>query len=373
MIAKTPPMGWNSWNTFAENINENLIRESADAMVSNGFAEAGYKYVVIDDCWAEMQRDSSGRLVASKEKFPHGMKALSDYIHSKGLKFGMYSCAGVKTCAGYPSSFEHEFIDAETFASWGVDFLKYDYCNKPHQIEGPLLYKRMAMALRCSGRDILFSACNWGADNTFDWIRSSGAHMFRSTGDIMDNWASIKGIAFQQVGKDPYGAPYCYNDMDMLVVGMYGKGHVGLGGCSDVEYRSHFSLWCLLNSPLMIGCDIRSMSPAAKETLLNRDLIAINQDEEGRQPFIVLNEGERVVWMRALSNGDYAIGFFNFTDQTTYTFLPFWDLGIPTQSNVSLSFYDVWKHENIGTFTESFGITLQAHESAVYRVKFIKR
>lgn len=366
-------MGWNSWNTFADKINEDLIKETADAIVANGFADAGYQYVVIDDCWAERTRDSSGKLVPDKNKFPHGMKALSDYIHSKGLKFGMYSCAGTMTCAGFPSSFEHEFDDAETFASWGVDFLKYDYCNKPRKVDGPLLYRRMAMALRNSGREILFSACNWGADNTFDWIRSSGAHMYRSTGDIFDNWESIRNIALLQVGKDPYGAPYCYNDMDMLIVGMYGKGHVGIGGNTDVEYRTHFSLWCLLNSPLMIGCDVRSMSETAKSMLLNKDLIAINQDEEGRQPYIALNENDKIVWVRALSNGEYAIGFFNFSDQGCEIYCPFWDIGLPAQAGYALSFYDVWKHETIGEFTEGFHAQLPAHGCDVYRLKLVKK
>ena len=172
---KRQPMGWNSWNTFGNDINEDLIKETADAMVSTGLKDAGYEYVVIDDCWAEMQRDENGRLVASKEKFPSGMKALADYIHSKGLKFGMYSCAGTRTCAGYPSSFDYEFIDAQTFADFGVDFLKYDFCYKPVYANGPLLYHRMGLALKASGREILFSACNWGSDNVGQWIRSTGA------------------------------------------------------------------------------------------------------------------------------------------------------------------------------------------------------
>lgn len=373
MMAKTPPMGWNSWNTFAENINENLIRETADALVEKGYAEAGYNYVVIDDCWSERERGADGRIVPSHEKFPHGMKALSDYLHSKGLKFGMYSCCGTKTCAYYPASYEHEFLDAQTFASWGVDYLKYDYCYKPAKIEGPLLYRRMAMALRSCGRDILFSACNWGADNTYDWIRSSGAHIFRSTGDIFDNWESIKNISLAQVGKDPFGAPYCYNDMDMLIVGMYGKGHVGIGGNSDVEYRTHFSLWCLQNSPLMIGGDIRSLGDSAREILLNRDLIAINQDEEGRQPYIAVNNNnDKIVWVRPLSNGDYAIGFFNFSDQDAMIYCPFWDIGLSANAGFSLSFYDVWKHETVGVFREGYATTLSPHACDVFRVKLVK-
>ena len=179
MLARKPPMGWNSWNTFGWNINDKLIRETADAMVETGLRDAGYKYVVIDDCWSLRRRGPDGRIVPDPEKFPYGMKDLADYVHSKGLKLGMYSCAGTMTCAGFPGSFGHEFLDAETFASWGVDFLKYDFCHKPKLANGPILYNRMAMALKATGREILFSACNWGSDNVERWIRSSGAHMYR--------------------------------------------------------------------------------------------------------------------------------------------------------------------------------------------------
>ena len=174
-LGMTPPLGWNSWNTFTWNINDQLIRESADAMVESGLKDAGYEYVVIDDCWSLKQRDEKGYLVPDPEKFPQGMKAVADYVHSKGLKFGMYSCCGTHTCAGYPGSFEHEFQDAETFASWGVDYLKYDNCYKPLHADGEILYKRMSLALRNCGRDILFSACNWGSDNVHQWIQGSGA------------------------------------------------------------------------------------------------------------------------------------------------------------------------------------------------------
>ena len=218
----TPPLGWNSWNTFTWEINDKLIREAADAFVSEGLKDVGYEYVVIDDCWSEKQRDKNGKLVPDHWKFPDGIKPVADYVHSKGLKFGMYSCAGTHTCGGHPGSFEHEFDDAETFAEWGVDYLKYDYCYKPDHIPGEVLYKRMSMALRNCGRDIMFSACNWGNDNVYKWIRESGAHLFRSTGDIQDNWESIKRLALSQIGSECYGGNFCHNDIDMLVVGMHG-------------------------------------------------------------------------------------------------------------------------------------------------------
>ena len=217
-----PPLGWNSWNTFTWDINETLIKEVADCFVEQGYKDAGYEYIVIDDCWSLKQRDSEGNLVADSKKFPNGMKAIADYIHGKGLKFGMYSCAGTHTCAGYPGSFEHEFQDAKQFAEWEVDYLKYDYCYKPRYMDGELLYKRMNLALRNCGRDILFSACNWGEDNVHHWIRESGAHMYRSTPDIQDNWESIKKITLSQIEKEPFTGSYCHNDMDMLVVACTG-------------------------------------------------------------------------------------------------------------------------------------------------------
>ncbi len=248
-LCPTPPMGWNSWNTFSWNINAELIRSTADFMVSTGLKDAGYEYIVIDDCWSEKQR-VNGRLVPDKDKFPDGIKSVADYVHSLGLKFGIYSCAGTHTCAGYPGSFEHEFADAETFAEWGVDYLKYDYCYKPEAADGANLYKRMSMALRSCGRDIVFSACNWGKDDVYSWIRESGAQLFRSTGDIQDNWESVKRLALSQIGKQAYSGVYCHNDMDMLVVGMHGNSDNDwiadvVGGCTDTEYKTHFALWAI--------------------------------------------------------------------------------------------------------------------------------
>ena len=216
MHIQTPPMGWNTWNTFGQNITEQLVMESADAMVEKGYKDAGYEYIVIDDCWSLKQRDENGYLVADPNKFPHGMKYLADYVRSKGLKFGMYSCAGYQTCAGYPSSYGYEFKDAETFASWGVDFLKYDFCYFPDSGDGKLAYLTMSNALRSTGRDILFSACNWGTDNCWEWMKSVGAHMYRSTGDIFDIFESVKTIFTGQVhtGLAMTGAG-CFNDLDI--------------------------------------------------------------------------------------------------------------------------------------------------------------
>lgn len=394
-LGMTPPMGWNSWNTFTWEINDKLIREAADAMASE-LKDAGYEYIVIDDCWSEKQRDSNGKLVPDHWKFPEGIKPVADYVHSKGLKFGMYSCAGTHTCGGHPGSFEHEFDDAETFAEWGVDYLKYDYCYKPDYIPGEILYKRMSTALRNCGRDIMFSACNWGNDNVYKWIRESGAHLFRSTGDIQDNWESIKRLALSQIGSECYGGNFCHNDIDMLVVGMHGGSNnewinsteqgvnviadsgetmPKLGGCTDEEYRTHFSLWAIMNSPLMIGCDIRRMTPATKEILTNKDVIAINQDIECRGPYCIKqwNNPDNVFSLvKPLANGDYAVGMFNFGDRAGEMSLQFWDIGLTTASGRGLSIYDCWKHEELGTFTERFCTTVEPHGCVVLRAKVVK-
>ena len=270
MLSKTPPMGFNTWNTFGENINEQLIKETADKMVELGLRDCGYEYLVIDDCWSKRERDpQTGKIVPDEEKFPNGMKAVSDYVHSKGLKFGMYSCAGTRTCADYPGSFDHEYLDAETFAEYGVDFLKYDFCYKPDSANGPLLYRKMGMALRACGREILFSACNWGNDEVSRWVRSAGAHMYRSTGDINDSFRSFADIALSQIDNLAYSAPGCFNDIDMLTVGMYGRGNVGSVGCSDIDYKTQFALWCMFSSPLMLGGDLRCMNDFCLDLVKN--------------------------------------------------------------------------------------------------------
>lgn len=374
MVKLTPPMGWNSWNTFGKNINEELIRETADAMVNEGLLEKGYEYLVIDDCWSLRERDEDGRLVADPEKFPHGMKAVADYVHSKGLKFGMYSCAGNLTCAGYPGSFEHEFTDAETFAEWGVDFLKYDYCYHSQIIPGKYLYRRMGLALENCGRDILFSACSWGADETHEWIKETGAGMWRSTGDIFDTWESIKDLTKQQEKLHPYNGVGCFNDMDMLVVGMYGKGNVGLAGCTDVQYRTHYSIWAFLGSPLMIGCDIRDMNQATKDILRNPEMIAINQDPLCRQPVRLTGiwSGEDVIlYSRQLSNGDMALGLFNMSGKKTTVNLNLDELGLPLSTGRTLKLKEVWTGEERNVPNATLRKELEPFDCAVYRGKVV--
>lgn len=372
ILAPTPPMGWNSWNTFYDKINEELVQTTADAMVEQGLLAAGYQYLIMDDGWSLKQRDKNGKIVPDPAKFPHGMKAVSDYVHSKGLKIGIYSCCGVRTCAGYPGSFEHEFDDAAQFAEWGIDYLKYDNCYRPNTLQSPMLYRRMSMALRNSGRDILFAACQWGTENVHDWIRSSGAHTFRSTIDIQDAWKSIESIAVSQLDNQCFNGVDCFNDMDMLVVGMYGKGfnpETSIGGCTDEEYQTHFALWAMMNSPLIIGCDIRAMSDKAREILTNADLIALNQDVECRSCYRlpVYGNPDAFVLIKPLSGGDYGVGFFNFSDVAAKVTLELWDMGLSAVSGHAFCFYDCLSHQNIGVQKEIFSPIVAPHGCQVYR------
>ncbi len=397
MHVNTPPLGWNTWNTFGANINEQLILESADAMVETGLRDAGYEYLVIDDIWHMKQRDKNGRMVPDPEKFPHGMKYVADYVHAKGLKFGMYSCAGYLTCAGYPASYDYEWVDAQTFAEWGVDFLKYDFCYYPTTLRSDTLYKRMSLALANCGRDILFAACTGGNDNTKQWIKETGASMWRSTGDINDSWESIKMLAQSQLQAQEYNGKGCFNDMDMLVVGMNGKGNVGFKGCTTEEYRTHFSLWALLNSPLMIGCDIRDMDEDTKSILLNKDVLAINQDAKGCQPFFANNfkftvnqardsVGEphfvkypvdHPVIAKYLDNGDIALGVFNFTDTPANRWnnaITSDNLGLPLHCGKDFVATDLWTGETIRSFNGMLDLPeLAPHACRLFRLKIVDK
>lgn len=371
MVKNIPALGFNTWNTFGENIDEKTVCEMADAMVDTGLLAAGYEYLVIDDCWAERERDAQHRLVPDGKKFPNGMKAVADYVHAKGLKFGMYSCCGNLTCTSYPGSYDHEFIDAETFAQWGVDFLKYDYCYRPGQTPGHLLYKRMGAALANCGRDILFSACSWGADDTKSWIKTTGAGMWRSTGDIFDTWESIKSLYYQQTEIQAYNGTGCFNDMDMLVVGMGGKGNVGLSGCTFEEYRTHFSLWAILNSPLIIGCDIRSMSEETKSILMNPGVLAVNQDPAARQPYQVGGTNECPIWAKLLANGDFALGCFNLSDTEAIPFFSLADMGLSRVCGKTLALTDLWTGESVRMPNDMLRVPLQPHDCRMFRAKVV--
>ncbi len=387
MLAKKPPMGWNSWNTFGTNISDTLIREMADRMVEEGYLAAGYEYLVIDDCWSLRERDAQGRIVPDPGKFPHGMKAVADYVHSRGLKFGMYSCAGVRTCAGYPASYDHEFVDARTFADWGVDFLKYDFCNFPDSGDCKSRYQTMSMALKATGREILFSACNWGQQEPWRWMNSVGAHMYRSTGDIMDNYTSFTDIFKSQIGNLCMSTSGCFNDMDMLTVGMCGKGNVGLGKvCSYEEYRMEFALWCLAGVPLMMGADLRNLAPEYRKLMQNADLLRLDQDEECRPPYLIRRgdvtvpnpepkEGEypwkqlpdtSFTFFRHLSGGEFALAMINMGPVEAEIRCEFVDLGLPVSCGCGLELRDVFTGECIGVQSDSFNPRVPGHDLKLY-------
>lgn len=368
MLAAKAPMGWNSWNTFGKDINERLIMEMTDVIVERGYKDAGYEYVIIDDCWSLRER-VDGKLVADPALFPHGMKYVSDYVHSKGLKFGMYSCAGFMTCAGYPSSYGHEFEDARQFAEWGVDYLKYDFCNFPASGNGKNAYLTMAMALRSSGREILLAACNWGVDGPSGWMRSRGAHSYRSTGDIFDVPKSYKDIFKSQVENIENNAPGCYNDMDMLIAGMHGKGNVGLDGCSDAQYLQHFAMWAFMGSPLIIGADLRDLDETNQKTLLCKGLIAINQDEECRPAFLLGHNGEKTYTMaKILSGNRVALGFFNLDSANEWEntmSISFDDLGIHSESGMALRLTDAVTGEDMGIYRDGIRCCVAVDECKI--------
>ena len=372
-IAQTPPMGWNSWNVFGENINADIVAGIADTFVETGLAEAGYDYIVIDDFWQADGR-LDGKLMWDSEKFPNGIRPLADYVHSKGLKFGIYSCAGSHTCGGKPASYGYEDIDASTFADWGVDFLKYDFCYVPPNVNPVALYQRMGQALRATGRPIVYSICEWGRNQPWQWASKAGGHLWRTTGDIDDEWKAIVDIGFnKQKGLEPYAGIGHWNDPDMLVVGMYGKGNpqVAQGGCTDIEYKTHFSLWCLLSAPLMIGCDVRDMNQATKDILLNQDAIAINQDGLGRQGHYVGNmiHSEEVaeVWAKPLADGSVAVGLFNLGHSNQRRITVAWEaLGINPQMQCDV--FDVWSKETSSSIRASYTAYVDSHDVALIRI-----
>ncbi|KAJ6296512.1 hypothetical protein OIU78_024376 [Salix suchowensis] len=330
-LGLAPPMGWNSWNHFHCDIEEKLIRETADAMVSSGLAALGYEHVNLDDCWAELNRDSEGNLVPKTSTFPSGIKALADYIHGKGLKLGIYSDAGSQTCSRtMPGSLGHEEHDARTFASWGVDYLKYDNCNNDGTSPTER-YPVMSKALLNSGRPIFFSLCEWGQEDPATWAPDVG-NSWRTTGDISDNWDSMTSRADQNDEWASYAAPGGWNDPDML--------EVGNGGMTTEEYRSHFSIWAIAKAPLLIGCDVRTMSNETLEILSNKEVIEVNQDKLGVQGKKVKKNGDLEVWAGSLSNKKVAVVLWNRCSSRA-TVTAYWsDIGL--ESTTTVSARDLW-------------------------------
>ncbi|HUO31945.1 MAG TPA: glycoside hydrolase family 27 protein [Bryobacteraceae bacterium] len=332
-LAKTPPMGWNSWNKFRNQVSDQLVRQVADAIASNGMKAAGYIYVNIDDTW-EAGRDTQGA-IQTNARFPD-MKALADYIHGKGLKFGIYSSPGPKTCAGYEGSYQHEAQDARTYAAWGVDYLKYDWCSASQVYDYhsmPAIYAKMGLALENSGRPIVFSLCQYGVLKVEQWGASVGGNLWRTTGDIRDSWQSMSDIGFDhQIGLESAAGPGHWNDPDML--------EIGNGGMTNTEYRAHMSLWAMLAAPLLAGNDLRSVPPDILEILTNKEVIAVDQDPLGKQGKRVAKNGGAEVWARPLAGGAWAVGLFNRGDASARMKFHATDIGLTHITKVR----DLWEH-----------------------------
>lgn len=371
-LALTPPMGWNSWNTFDTHINEKLVKDIADKIAASGLKEAGYEYVVLDDGWMTMERDENGDLVPDPEKFPNGIKALADYVHAKGLKFGLYNCAGEKTCAGYPGSRGHEYQDARLYASWGVDFLKYDWCNTG-EINAKEAYTTMRDALYAAKRPVVFSICEWGDKQSWKWAEDIG-HMWRITGDIINCWDCEVGhgswsssgvwriihMRMREKIREVAG-PGHWNDYDMMEVG---------NGMSPAEDRTHFAMWCMLNSPLIMGNDLRDMDKETLKTLTNKEVIAVNKDKLGMPAFRFSNEGELEIWAKPMADGRYALAIVNMDDEPVEIDLDWARHGIYDDiSGTSLDFKknvyeirDLFAHKEMGTSKKNLKATIGVHD-----------
>ena len=375
-LALTPPMGWNSWNTFQTNISEKLVMETADLMVSSGMKDAGYNYIVLDDGWMTMERNKMGDLVPDPVKFPHGMKALADYVHSKGLKFGLYNCAGTKTCAGYPGTRGYEYQDARLYASLEIDYLKFDWCSS-NGINAREAYTTMSKALRLAGRPIIFSLCEWGDNKPWEWATEVG-QLWRTTGDIYGCFDCVKNngswnawgvvqIVDKQKGLRKYAGPGHWNDPDMMEVG---------NGLTDNQGRAHFSLWCMLAAPLISGNDFRKMSKETLTTLTNKEAIAIDQDALGVQGYVYQQKDSVDTWIKPLKNGEVAVCFFNrsknpvnishnwkqhaISDTLSKTMIDF--------NSATYTLSDVWAKKMAGTTDQVFAATIPAQDVVMLRL-----
>lgn len=379
-LALTPPMGWNSWNLVEAEVSDPLIREIADAMVSTGMKEAGYQYIIIDDFWVG-GRDATNHLFPDQKRFPNGMKALADYVHSKGLKLGIYSDAAEYTCGGVTASYNFEELDAQTFADWGIDYLKYDYCNAPEDVTTAFTrYKKMGDALKKTRRPMVYAICEWGQRKPWLWARAAGGHLWRTTWDSRDVWQSnhngltgIMEIFDQQKDLAQYAGPGGWNDPDLLMVGLYGKGKsssVGgrFKGCNATEYRTHFALWAMLAAPLIVNLDVRSMDKETADILLNKEIIAINQDSLGKQAVTLFIRDNIQVLKKELQNGDVAICVFNRGDQPIS-----FSLDLKKDLNIwfSASARNLQEHETLKKVTK-LAYQLQGHDCRIYRISASK-
>jgi alpha-galactosidase len=367
-LADTPAMGWNSWNKFYCNINEDVIKGAIDAMVASGLRDAGYVYVNIDDCW-HGERDGNGFIQANPTTFKSGIKALSDYAHSKGLKLGIYSCAGTKTCAGRPGSFGHEYQDALQYARWGVDYLKEDWCYAEN-INPKGAYKLMRDALHAAGRPIYFSLCEWGSNKPWEWAGDIG-HSWRTTGDIENNFKSVLKILDLQNGLRKYAGPGHWNDPDMLEVG---------NGMPVNEDRAHFSMWCMLAAPLILGNDIRSMSKETADIIMNKEVIAIDQDKLGVEGLKFSTEGDLEFWFKPLENGNWAFCILNRGDKPANYTIDWKNFNVNDElskcaTNFDTTVYNLrnlWTKKNEGNTKKVKKVVIPSHDVLLYNLSIKK-
>ncbi|MFI9803863.1 NPCBM/NEW2 domain-containing protein [Streptomyces sp. NPDC052301] len=358
-LALTPPMGFNNWNSThcRADFDEAMVEGIADLFVAKGLKDAGYQYVNLDDCWALPNRDADGKLVPDPARFPHGIKAVADYVHAKGLKLGIYTSAGTKTCnsAGFPGALGHESSDAGQFADWGVDYLKYDNCNN-QGVDAEQRYTTMRDALRATGRPIVYSICEWGENKPWEWASDVG-HLWRTTGDISDSWSSMLSILKKNLPLAPYAGPGHWNDPDML--------EVGNGGMTDTEYRSHFSLWSVMAAPLLIGTDLRKASPATFDILADKDVIAVDQDPLGKQGTVVSSAGGRWVIAKEMKDGSRAVALFNESGTARRIATTAGAVGLPDAPAYTLR--DLWQHRDYNT-VGTIAATVPAHGTVLVRV-----
>ncbi|MGW7789574.1 NPCBM/NEW2 domain-containing protein [Streptomyces tricolor] len=358
-LARTPPMGFNNWNSThcRAEFDESMVKGIADLFVQKGLKDAGYQYVNLDDCWALPERDANGRLVPDPVRFPHGIKAVADYVHAKGLKLGIYTSAGTKTCnsAGFPGALGHEYGDARQFAEWGVDYLKYDNCNN-QGVDAKERYRTMRDALKATGRPIVYSICEWGENKPWEWAADVG-HLWRTTGDISDSWSSMLSILKQNLPLAPYAGPGRWNDPDML--------EVGNGGMTDTEYRSHFSLWSVMAAPLLIGTDLRKASRATYEILGNKEVIAVDQDPLGKQGVVVSSGGGRWVVAKEMKDGSRAVALFNESGTAQRIATSADAVGLPDAAGYTLR--DLWQHRSYHS-AGTIAATVPAHGTVLVRV-----
>src|SRR6266550_1109781 len=353
-LAPTPPMGWNSWNRFGPFVSDQLVRETADALIDSGMRDVGYRYVVVDDAWEGSLRSDDGNLEPNLWRFPN-MHGLAAYLHSRELRYGLYTCAGDRTCQGYPGSRSREFVDARRFAAWDVDFMKIDWCHSSG-LDARTAYATWSEAIRATRRPMVLSICEWGRNRPWEWAGNVG-HLWRTSGDIADRWDSVMAILDRQEALAQFAGPDHWNDPDML--------EVGNGGMTDDEYRAHFSLWAVMAAPLIAGNDVRTMTAVTRDMLTNKEVIAVDQDSLGVQGMLVQEPAPDLqVWSKPLTDGSRAVVLLNRSGLQTVITASWRTLGLRGSARVR----DLWTHSDVGAMTDRFNATVPAHGVVMVRI-----